>query len=239
MEEERTLDLHKYADRYHHVWEGDYARAFEGAYFAQGLAQARQQGRIGIVSADPLLPIRLFWDIGGAGAKADACAIWVVQFVGQEIRVLDYIEGQGQVLGYYTNELRHRGYEKAICHLPHDGVNTNVVTGLRFADHLKDAEFKVETHPNMGAGAAAMRIEAVRRIFPKVWFNETTTEAGRDALGYYRERKDEARDVGLGPEHNWASHAADAFGLMAVAYEEPSRVSAFNRPLVYPQIGIV
>ncbi|MGI8853696.1 MAG: phage terminase large subunit, partial [Methyloceanibacter sp.] len=44
LEEERTLDLHKYADRYHHVWEGDYARAFEGAYFAQVLAQARQQG---------------------------------------------------------------------------------------------------------------------------------------------------------------------------------------------------
>ncbi|MGI8851983.1 MAG: PBSX family phage terminase large subunit, partial [Methyloceanibacter sp.] len=46
-------------------------------------------------------------------------------------------------------------------------------------------------------------------------------------------------DVGLGPEHDWSSHAADAFGLMAVAYEEPSRVSAFNRPLVYPEMGIV
>jgi len=41
---------------------------------------------------------------------------------GQEIRVLDYLEGQGQVLGYYTNELHHRGYKKAICYLPHDGV---------------------------------------------------------------------------------------------------------------------
>jgi phage terminase large subunit len=81
------------------------------------LAQARQQGRIGKVSADPLLPIRLFWDIGGAGAKADAYAIWAVQWVGQEIRVLDYIEGQGQVLGYYTNELRQRGYQKAICRM--------------------------------------------------------------------------------------------------------------------------
>src|SRR6266508_469372 len=41
--------------------------------------------------------------------KADAMAIWIVQWAGQEIRVLDYIEGQGQVLGYYTNELHHRG----------------------------------------------------------------------------------------------------------------------------------
>jgi phage terminase large subunit len=153
--------------------------------------------------------------------------------------VLDYIEGQGQVLGYYTNELRHRGYDKAICVLPHDGVNTNMVTGLRYADHLKDAEFTVQVIPNQGAGAAAMRIEAVRRIFPKCWFNEATTEAGRDALGYHHARKDENRDVDLGPEHDWSSHAADAFGLMAVAYKEPSRSARFNRQLDWQPLGIV
>src|SRR4029078_1368736 len=38
------------------------------------------------------------------------------------------------------------------------------------------------------------------------------------------------RDVGLGPEHDWSSHAADAFGLMAIAYEEPSRLAALNPP---------
>ena len=118
-------------------------------------------------------------------------------------------------------------------------MNANVVTGLRFQDHLRDAEFQVEVIKNQGAGAAAMRIEAVRRIFPKVWFNEATTEAGREALGYYHEKKDEQRDVGLGPEHDWSSHAADAFGLMAIAYEEPSRTARFNRKLVYPKIGIV
>jgi phage terminase large subunit len=97
LEDERQLDLSRYPDRYHHVWEGDYAKAFEGAYFARELAEARKQGRIGAVARDHSLSVRLYWDIGGAGAKADACAIWVSQFVGQEIRILDYIEGQGQV----------------------------------------------------------------------------------------------------------------------------------------------
>jgi phage terminase large subunit len=76
-----------------------------------------------------------------------------------------------------------------------------------------------------------MRIEAFRRLFPKVWFNASSTEAGRDALGYYHERKDEHRDIGLGPEHDWSSHAADAFGLMAIAYEEPSRMANFTASL--------
>jgi phage terminase large subunit len=231
LEAERQLDLKLYPERYEHIWEGGYARAFEGAYFAKLLTQAKDDKRIGHVAADPILPVRAVWDLGGAGKHADAMSIWIVQWVGQEIRVLDYIEGVGQVLGYYVAELRKRGYPHAACILPHDGVNSNSITGKRIEDHLRDAEFDVTVIPNQGAGAAAMRIEAVRRIFGKCWFNEATTEAGRDALGYYHERKDETRNVGLGPDHDWSSHAADAFGLMAVAYEDPSRANAQIRPL--------
>jgi phage terminase large subunit len=106
LEEGRRLDLAHCPERYEHVWEGDYARAFEGAYFAQTLAEARAQGRIGKVSADPLLPLRAFIDIGGSGARADAFTIWVVQWVGAEIRILDYYEAAGQVLAFHVNWLR-------------------------------------------------------------------------------------------------------------------------------------
>jgi phage terminase large subunit len=78
LDEERRLDLTLYPDRYDHIWEGDYVRAFEGAYFADMLALAKREGRIGKVSADPLLPLRAFVDIGGAGALADAFTIWIV-----------------------------------------------------------------------------------------------------------------------------------------------------------------
>jgi phage terminase large subunit len=239
LEAERQLDLKLYPDRYAHIWEGDYARAFEGAYFARGLNEASAQGRIGKVAADPLLPLRAFFDLGGAGASADAMAIWIVQWVDKEIRVLDYVEGVGQVLAYYVSELRARGYRDALCMLPHDGINANAITGKRYADHLRDAGFAVEVMDNQGRGAAAMRIEAIRRILPRCWFNAATTEAGRDALGYYHERRDDDRNVGLGPDHDWSSHAADAFGLMAVAYEEPSRAAGFNRRIEYPKSGLV
>ena len=219
LEAERRLDLKLYPERYAHIWEGDYARAFDGAYFAKGLTEAKAEGRIGRVAADPLLPLRAFFDLGGSGASADAMAIWIVQWVGQEIRVLDYIEGVGQVLAHYTSELRSRGYRDALCMLPHDGINENSITGKRYADHLRDAGFAVEVVGNQGKGAAAMRIEAVRRILPRCWFNEATTEAGRDALGYYHERRDEQRNIGLGPEHDWSSHAADASG----SWRSPTR----------------
>jgi phage terminase large subunit len=221
LEKERLLDLERYPDRYDHIWEGDYAKALEGAYFSRQLSQARADGRIGHVAQDPLLPLRAVFDLGGSGASADAMAIWIVQWVGREIRVLDYIEGQGQVLAYYVNELRSKGYGSALCILPHDGVNENNITGKRYEDHVREAGFQVKVIKNQGKGAAMMRVEAARRLFPKIWFNEATTEHGRDALGFYHEKKSEQRDVGLGPEHDWSSHAADAFGLMCVAYQEP------------------
>ena len=223
LEAERKLDLELYPERYDHIWEGGYATAFEGAYFASMLAKAKADGRIGKVSADPLLPIRAFHDIGGASAKADAYTIWIVQWVGDQIKVLNYYESVGQVLAFHVAWMRKNGYEDAINYLPHDGVHSDkVFTGKRYVDHWEEAGFKCELPvPNQGPGAAMMRVEALRRLGPKLWFNEETTEAGRDALSFYHEKKDEARNVGLGPEHDWSSHAADGLGMMAICYEPP------------------
>ena len=229
LEDERRLDAERFPERYAHIWEGEYARAFDGAYFAKALNAARGEGRIGAVAADPLLPVRAYFDLGGSGAAADSMAIWIAQFVGREIRVLDYIEGSGQVLSFYVQELRVRGWGQALCFLPHDGIASNSITGKKYKDHLAEAGFEVTVIANQGKGAAMMRVEAARRLFPRIWFNEATTEAGRDALGYYHERKDAVRDVGLGPEHDWSSDAADAFGLMCVAYEEP-RAGGWAQP---------
>jgi phage terminase large subunit len=217
LEQERLDDQRDRPELYEHVWEGDYAKVMEGAYFASHLAAARKEGRIGNVSPDPLLQVRTFWDLG----VSDSMAIWVAQFVGREIRVLDYIEGQGQPLGYYVEKLHQRGYGKALCFLPHDGAVRDLVTASKFEDHLRSAGFTVETVKNQGKGAAMQRIEAARRLFPRIWFNEAPTEHGREALGAYHERLDDKRQIGLGPEHDWASHGADAFGLMCVAYQEP------------------
>jgi phage terminase large subunit len=215
LEQERRDCLRDDADQYRHIWEGDYVTATTGAYFVQQLAVLRAEKRLGVVAADPLLRARCFWDLG----VSDSMAIWIAQFVGREIRVLDYIEGAGQPLSYYADLLRSRGYGAALCVLPHDGAERDSVRAVKFEDHLRDAGFEVQTVKNQGKGAAMLRIEAARRLFPHIWINAETTVAGVEALGAYHERKDDGRGVGLGPEHDWSSHAADAFGLMCVAYE--------------------
>lgn len=223
LEQERQDCIREQADQYDHIWEGGYLTVAAGAYYAQHLAAAKNEGRIGRVAADPLMTKRLIVDIGGTGAKADSFVIWVMQFIGREIRVLDYYEAQGQPLATHLAWCRSKGYtpDNAQFWLPHDGSTNDKVYDVSYESALRDAGYRVTVVPNQGKGAAAARIEAARRLFPSMWFNEETTEAGRAALGWYHEKKDEARNIGLGPEHDWASHGADAFGLGAIIYEEP------------------
>lgn len=224
LERDRQRDLQERPDQYDHIWEGGYVTVVEGAYFASHLTQAKAQGRIGKVAADPLLTLKAFVDIGGTGAKADNFVIWIAQFVGREVRVLDHYEQQGQPIEAHLIWLRSRGYVpgKVTIWLPHDGDQQDKVHDVSYRSAFEAAQYAVEVVPNQGKGAASLRIEATRRLFPAIWFNEDTTQAGRDALGWYHEKRDQDRGIGLGPNHDWASHSADAFGLMAVVYEAPS-----------------
>lgn len=236
LERTRRDDEINRPEHYAHIWDGDYVTAQEGAYFAPFLAEAKRKGRICRLSPDPLMAIRSYHDIGGAGAKADAYSIWIAQFIDREIRVLDHYTSQGQSLGYHVQWMREHGYEKAEIILPHDGVNANNISGKRYEDHWREAGFKsVRVIPNQGSGAAKMRIEAAKRLFPRIWFDEDLTAAGRKALGWYHEHRDEKRGIGLGPAHDWASHDADSFGLMCVDYKEPVSMT-YN--ITMPRAGV-
>lgn len=235
LEQERQDCLRQQPEQYDHIWEGGYVRVLSGAYYARAITDARLAKRIGRVAADPLLTHRLFFDIGGTGARADAVAIWVVQFVGREIRVLDYYEAVGQPLATHLEWMRERGYapKKAQVWLPHDGAQSDKVFAVSYESAFRSAGYDVTVVPNQGAGAARARIEAGRRHFPSMWFNEDTTNAGLDALGWYHEKQDKHREIGLGPEHDWSSHASDAFGLMACCVESIFDDGVKLPPLTY------
>lgn len=233
LERDRQRDMAERPDQYGHIWEGEYVTALAGAYFAQQLTQAKAEKRIGFVPADPLMTIRLWADIGGTGAKADNFVFWAGQFIGREIRLLNHYEQQGQPIASHLNWLRSQGYtpDKAQIWLPHDGDTQDKVNDVSYRSAFEQAGYVVTVVPNQGKGAAMLRVEAARRLFPSMWFNAETTQSGIDALGWYHAKKDAARGIDLGPEHDWASHSADAFGLMAVAYELPANRP--EQPIVY------
>lgn len=236
LERERQRDLEMRPEQYDHIWEGGYVTVLEGAYYAKHLAKAKEERRIGFFPADPLMTIRLMCDIGGTGARADAFTIWAMQFIGREIRVVNYYEAVGQPVDAHLAWCRLQGYEpsRAQFWLPHDGSTQDKVYDVSYESALKRAGFTVTVVPNQGKGAAMARIERTRELFPQIRFHAETTEAGRLALGWYHEKRDQERGIGLGPEHDWSSHGADSFGLGCIVYEEPKEYA----PLNYPRIGI-
>lgn len=228
LDQERLDCLNNQPDQYPHVWEGDYVSIIKGAYYADALRSAETESRISFVPVDPNLRIWAFWDIGGPGKKADAMTIVIAQFIGMKICVLDYIEGQGQVLGFYTELLRSRGWAKAYCVVPHDAAQTHAdnPTGMDFESQLQQAGFQTEK-VHSPPGIVMQRVATSRRLFPRIWFNKDKTEGLRAALGWYHAKVSKQTGQDHGPEHDWSSHGADAFGLMCIRYEEPTESVQF------------
>jgi phage terminase large subunit len=223
LEQERTDCMRMQPDQYEHIWEGEYLSVAEGAYFAKQMAAARSDGRICKVPIDPNLIVRIFADIGGTGAKADNFVFWAYQIVGKAIHWVDHYEVQGQPVDAHLTWLRKQGYtpDRAKIWLPHDGATNDRVINVSYQSALEGAGYDVIVVPNQGKGAAMARIEEMRRLFPSMWFDADRCEMGLQALGWYHEKKDEARNAGLGPDHDWSSHSADAAGLGAIAFELP------------------
>lgn len=216
LEQERLDCIRQQPEQYNHIWEGGYATVADGAYFARHIAEAREQKRITTLAKDPLQSTRAYWDIG----VRDATAIWIVQQKGEALRFIDHYEAAGQDLAAHLNWLRSAGYADAEQVLPHDGAKQDAVTATRYEDHIRNAGFKVRTVPNQGKGAAMKRVEAARKLFGQMWFDEARCAKGLKAIGWYHEKKNEG-GYGVGPGHDWSSHSADAFGLAAVDYAPP------------------
>jgi phage terminase large subunit len=238
LERQRVRWMESDPDGYDHVWEGGYATSIKGAYFTKQIAAMKREGRFGRVAIDPNMKKRLFVDIGGTGQNADAFTMWGAQFIGREVRVLNYYESVGQAIDHHLQWMRRKGYlpGNTEIFLPHDGATHDKVFAVSYQSAFEAAGYSVTVIPNQGRGAAISRINAARRIFPSVWINaedkiekteetqfEPTTAEGLEALGWYHEKWDDERDIGLGPDHDWASHGSDAFGLLAVVAEDAMR----------------
>ena len=98
------------------------------------------------------MTIRLFCDIGGTGARADAFTMWAVQFIGREVRVLDYYESVGQPLSAHLEWCARRASpSRAQFWLPHDGATQDKVYDVSYESALKAAGYvEVTVIPNQG-----------------------------------------------------------------------------------------
>jgi phage terminase large subunit len=196
---------------YNQVWEGMCRQTVDGAIFATEMQRAEADGRITRVPYDPIKPVHAIWDLGWS----DQTAIWFLQFVGMETRLISYLEDSQKTVNHYLQELQKKGYVYDTLWLPHDAENKTLAGNGRTIEELvKTAGYKTQILPKV---PVVDSINAARTLFPNMWFDRENCADGLTCLRHYRYDVDP--DTGMfsrNPRHDQYSHGADAFRYIAL-----------------------
>ena len=201
---------------YQTVWEGLCRLTVDGAIFAQEMQVAELDGRITKVTYDPTKPVHAIFDLGWA----DSTAIWFLQFVGMETRLIRYHEDSQKTISHYLALMQTYGYMYDTLWLPHDAQNKTLASnGKSIEEIVRAAGYKtriIERTP------IADSINAARTIFRNCWFDRENCYDGLQCLRHYRYDVDpETGQFSRQPLHDIYSHGADAFRYIGLMINEP------------------
>jgi phage terminase large subunit len=201
-----------------------FSSVIPGSYYAKEMMEAERDRRITQVDVDPALPVHSAFDLG----MDDSTAIWAFQVNGHELQIVDYYEASGHGAQHYCEFLNDKGYH-GVDWLPHDarvrewGVGRSRVETLRLLGRKPRI---VPDHSLMDG------INAARRTIPLVRFDAARCARGIDCLKSYQASwNEELRVYNKSPKHDWASHGADAFRYLSVAWREPVAPDVEQSPL--------
>lgn len=223
LEKERADLQRKDPEAYLNVWEGHCKQAIEGAIFAKELNLANEEHRITRVSVQPGIPVHTFWDLG----LSDKTAVWFVQKVGLEYRIVDYYDNSGERMPHYIQVLADKAYMYGEHVLPHDAENEQLAAQSTIKQQLLNA---LRDNPKLGQSVRivpripkkALAIDAARRIFGQCLFDKERTADGLQCLRRYSYALDaQTGKISKEPKHDIYSHGADAFLCFAQHFKQP------------------
>lgn len=198
-------------EAYLHVWEGEPDTRRSGCIYAKQLAKAREEGRITTVPYDPVSEVFTAWDLGWG----DATAIWFLQFVGRELRWIDFYENSQEETPHYVDVVKSKPYNYKIHYIPHDGAHGNVrgpsvtkqLSGMGLRNKVLDREVSVSPG-----------IDLLRQTIGYSVFDAKRCADGIHALenNHFRYDEDRAR-FSDNPYHDWSEHASSAARYAAIA----------------------
>lgn len=196
----------------------------EGAYYADQMAKAESDGRIGFYPHVPGYPVHSISDIG----MDDVNSVWLFQVLPERVRCIGYFEHTGTGMDGMLDELERRqdehGYRYGTHYMPHDirvrewtrGGLTRIA--IMLAECKKRDLGKVE---KVEKAYVDDRIQGTRRMLNIMEFDAAGCSQGVKCLKAYRKDWDE--DLGVWkdkPRHDWASHGADAIGGLSLFYRD-------------------
>jgi len=178
-----------------------------------------------VVLYDEEVPVHTAWDLG----YSDDTSIWFYQVIGDEIHLIDYHSSNGENVEYYAGIVKSKPYNYGTHWLPHDARAKTLASGGKsiieqLSGYLGLGSMKIVPNLSLQDG-----IQASRVALKKCWFDGEKTEYGLKCLReYQREYDDERKMLKDKPKHDFTSHGADAFRMLAIAWraEDPKPKAA-------------
>lgn len=184
-----------------------------GSYYGAAIRKAEQEKRIGRVPYERVLDVHTAWDLG----VDDSTTIWFYQNVGAEIRFIDYYENTGEGIEFYIKHVKEKPYVYGKHYAPHDIQVRGYGTGKTRWEIAKGLGIRFEVAPKLPIEDG---INATRGIFSQCWFDEDKCDRGIQCLKNYKKKwNDKMKVFSNTPDHNWASHGADAMRTFSTTFK--------------------
>ena len=225
-------------DQYLQEFECSFEAAILGAYYGKEMLRLTDLGRITKVEHDPIFPVFSAWDLG----YSDDTAIWWFQVVHGEIRVLDYHSSNGHPISFYTGLLESKQHEYGYTYrthwLPHDARAKTLASGGKSIIEQISNKIPLESLKIVPSLSLQDGIQASRLALMRAWFDAEKCEDGIECLRQYQREFDEDKKVFRDkPRHDWTSHGADAFRMLAIAWSEEHKEVARDKPIKGLHVG--
>lgn len=193
-----------------------------GAIYQDQINEAYSQGRITSVPIEQTLPVYTAWDLG----RNDETAVWLMQYVGREKRMVGYHAKRFQTISYWGRYVTDWAKEHQVIlerhYMPHDvevkQLSLNNASRKEMFEQMGVEPITVVPRiPRIEDG-----IDMTREFLNGCYFDAGRCKEGIKALANYRREYDEANDTySLTPKHTWASNGADAIRQFAQGFTPP------------------
>ena len=193
-------------DLYEQEFECSFQAAITGSYYGKIIEELEKSNRITEVPYDENLKTETWWDLG----LKDSTAIWFVQRLQSQLRIIDYYENSGEGLDFYADVLDSKPYKYDRHIAPHDiKVRELGAYGKSRLESALELGISFDIAPKLSIEDG---IEMVRKTLPQCYFDQNKTYQGIEALKAYQKKWDERNQCFKNrPTHNFASHPSDAF----------------------------
>jgi hypothetical protein len=183
-----------------------------GAIWAKFIDKAKAEGRVMDFPWDRSELVHTSWDLGSP--KNTRCVYF--QCVGREIHIIDHDTGLDLEPAARVGWMKQKGYHFGSHFFPHDAA-AQEKSGKNFEEQMRDAGLEGivivprcrEVWPGINKAA---------ELLPRMVFHKTRCAKLLESLECYHTKEERTSGhLTSIPVHDWSSHDADAFRMLAEA----------------------